>query len=98
MSGNTFSGAFNPEFSPKVKLSTHSVAFPPLAPGQAGHQTAAIINYGDTPVGARKSSSAGTVRGAGASGPRRARPTAATLTRGPVTNAQQSHKQTLLPG
>lgn len=51
VSGHTFSGAFNPEFSPKVKLSAPLVEFPPLQPGGAGHQTVAVVNYGDTPVG-----------------------------------------------
>lgn len=54
VSGHTFSGAFNPEFSPKVKLSAPAMAFPPLAPGAAGHQTVAVINYGDTPVRRRR--------------------------------------------
>ncbi|KAI8476927.1 MAG: hypothetical protein J3K34DRAFT_516186 [Monoraphidium minutum] len=48
--GNTFSGPFSPEFGPKARLAAPAVAFPPLRPGQAGHQTAAILNYGDTPV------------------------------------------------
>ncbi|GBF91298.1 hypothetical protein Rsub_03618 [Raphidocelis subcapitata] len=50
VSGNTFSPPFNPEFSPKARLSAPAVAFPPLRPGQAGHQTLAVLNYGDTPV------------------------------------------------
>lgn len=54
VTGNTFSGPFNPEFGPKVKLSATSVSFPPLSPGQAGHQTVAVVNYGDTPVGAAR--------------------------------------------
>jgi hypothetical protein len=53
--GHTFSGPFNPEFSPKVRLSAAGVAFPPLRPGQSGHQTVAVVNFGDTPVGGRAS-------------------------------------------
>lgn len=48
-SGNTFAN-MNPEFSPKVSLSTSSISFPPCRLGDAVHQTLALQNHGDTPV------------------------------------------------
>ncbi|EFJ47120.1 hypothetical protein VOLCADRAFT_92245 [Volvox carteri f. nagariensis] len=47
--GNTFLHC-NPEFSPKVELSTRQVSFPPCRPGESVHQTLLIANSGDTPV------------------------------------------------
>lgn len=47
--GNTFA-TLNPELSPKVSLSTHSISFPPCHPGKAVHQTMCLSNHGDTPV------------------------------------------------
>lgn len=47
--GNTFA-TLNPELSPKVSLSTHSISFPPCHPGEAVHQTLCLSNHGDTPV------------------------------------------------
>ncbi|GIL53686.1 hypothetical protein Vafri_9323 [Volvox africanus] len=46
--GNTFLHS-NPEFSPKVELSTRQISFPPCRPGEAVHQTLLIANSGDTP-------------------------------------------------
>ncbi|KXZ53757.1 hypothetical protein GPECTOR_6g674 [Gonium pectorale] len=48
-SGNTFLHS-NPEFSPKVELSTRSISFPPCRPGDAVHQTILVANNGDTPT------------------------------------------------
>jgi hypothetical protein len=47
--GNTFRSA-NPEFSPKVQLSSQAVTFPACQPGQQQHQTLMLANAGDTPV------------------------------------------------
>ncbi|GLC34162.1 Cilia- and flagella-associated protein 65 [Pleodorina starrii] len=47
--GNTFLHS-NPEFSPKVELSTRHISFPPCRPGESVHQTLLIANSGDTPA------------------------------------------------
>lgn len=57
-SGNTFANC-NPEFSPKVHLSSSSVSFPPCCLGDAVHQMLALHNNGDTPVHFRFSAPGG---------------------------------------
>eukprot|EP00879_Flechtneria_rotunda_P014773 GHRR01015437.1.p1 GENE.GHRR01015437.1~~GHRR01015437.1.p1 ORF type:complete len:1087 (+),score=398.72 GHRR01015437.1:1465-4725(+) len=48
-SGNTFAN-LNPEYSPKVILSSSNITFPPCRLGEMVHQTLALLNKGDTPV------------------------------------------------
>lgn len=63
----------NPEYSPKVNLSSESISFPPCRLGEAVYQTLVLHNYGDTLVqfnfvAAAKASSREADAGTGAAG------------------------------